>query len=137
MNLKTFKLSIAIFLVLVGFFITIVKSLIFNEAKTKSSTYVYENGNSKVELKILNEHDYLVYDTPTQADFIFTNINPQTISIYGTGIKILNCENNSAQTEINVPNRSLKNDTLPITLNFEVNGSKTTTQFKIPIKSKD
>lgn len=39
MNLKTFKLSIAIFLVLVGFFITIVKSLIFNEAKTEIRYY--------------------------------------------------------------------------------------------------
>ncbi len=82
------------------------------ESKKKTSEYIYENGKSSVQLKILNGNDYLIYDTPTRTDFEWTNIDPQTGYIVGIGIKMLGTNDGITKTEINVPSNYLKTDTL-------------------------
>jgi len=106
------------------------------ESKKNSSEFIYENGKSSVEIKILNGNDYLTYDTPIRADFEWKNIDPKTGSIYGAGIKMLGTKNGITKTEINVPSNYLESDTLNIKLRFEINGEKTGTEFNVPIKNR-
>ena len=103
------------------------------ESKKNNSEFVYENGESSVEIKILNGNDYLTYDTPIRTDFEWKNIDPKTSSIFGAGIKMLGTKNGITKTEINIPSNYLESDTLNIKLRFEVNGEKTGTEFNIPI----
>lgn len=105
------------------------------ESKKSNSEFIFENGESSVEIKILNGNDYLTYDTPIRTDFEWKNIDPKTGSIYGTGIKMLGTKNGITKTEINVPSNYLKSDTLNIKLRFEINGVKTGTEFNVPIKN--
>ena len=105
------------------------------ESKRNSSEFIYENGESSVELKILNGNDYLTYDTPIRTDFEWKNIDPKKGSIFGAGIKMLGTENGITKTEINVPSNYLESDTLNIKLRFEINGVKTDTEFNVPIKN--
>ena len=105
------------------------------ESKRNSSEFIYENGESSVELKILNGNDYLTNDTPIRTDFEWKNIDPKKGSIFGAGIKMLGTENGITKTEINVPSNYLESDTLNIKLRFEINGVKTDTEFNVPIKN--
>ncbi len=97
--------------------------------------YFYENGESSVEFKILNETNSLTYDTPIRANFEWKNIDIKTSSIYGEGIKILRTQNGITETEINIPSNILESDTLHIKLQFEIDDLKTETEFKVPIKN--
>lgn len=106
------------------------------ESKKNTSEFIYENGESGVELKILNGNDYLTYDTPIRTDFKWKNIDPKTGSIFGAGIKMLGTENGITKTEINVPSNYLESDTLNIKLRFEINGEKIRTELNVPIKNK-
>lgn len=100
-----------------------------------TSKFRYENGESSVELKILNGTEYLTYDTPIRTDFEWKNIDPKTASIFGAGIKMLGTENGITKTEINVPSNYLESDTLNIKLRFEINGEKTRTEFNVLVKN--
>ena len=82
------------------------------ESKKNSSEFIYENGESSVEIKILNGNDYLTYDTPTRTDFEWKNIDPKISSIFGFGIKMLGTKNGITKTEITVPSNYLESDTL-------------------------
>jgi hypothetical protein len=106
-----------------------------SESKKNTSEFKYENGESSVELKILNGNDYLIYNEPIRTDFDWKNIDPNTLSIFGAGIKMLGTENGITKTEINVPSNYLESDTLNIKLRFEINGEKTGTEFNVPIKN--
>ena len=125
------KLEMIKNLFLFGLTILILNSC--SEPKKNTSEFIYENGESSVELKILNGNDYLTYDTPIRADFEWQNINIKTGSIYGVGIKMLGTENGITKTEINVPSNYLESDTLNIKLHFEINGEKTGTEFNVPV----
>ncbi len=103
----------------------------------KNSKFIYENGESSVELKILNGNGYLTYDTPIRTDFEWKNIDLKTSSIFGTGIKILEMQNGITKTEINVPRNYLESDTLNIKLHFEINGENIGTEFNVPIKNEE
>ena len=127
-NLKMIKQTL-----LFGLLILTLNSCV--ESKKNSSKFIYENGESSVELKILNGNDYLIYDTPIRTDFEWKNIDPKTGSIFGAGIKMLGTENRITKTEINVPSNYLESDTLNIKLRFEINGEKTGTEFNVPIKN--
>lgn len=105
------------------------------ESKKNTSKFIYENGESSVEIKILNGKNHLTYDTSIRTDFEWKNIDPKTSSIYGAGIKMLGMKNGITETEINVPSNYLKSDTLNIKLRFEINGEKTGTEFNVPIKN--
>ena len=105
------------------------------ESKKSTSKFIYENGESSVEIKILNGNDYLTYDTPIRADFEWKNIDPKTSLIYGAGIKMLGTKNGITKTEINIPSNYLESDSLNIKLRFEINGEKTGTEFNVPIKN--
>ncbi|MFI2743564.1 hypothetical protein ACG2LH_12550 [Zhouia sp. PK063] len=107
------------------------------ESKKNSSEFIYENGNSSVELKILNGNDYLTYDTPIRMDFEWKNIDPKTASIFGVGIKVLGTKNGITKTEINVPSNYSESDTLNIKLRFEFNGEKIGTEFNVPLINKE
>jgi len=111
--------------------------LILNCCTESKYKFIYENGESSVQIKFLNASDFLIYDTPIRADFEWKNIDPKTGSIYGAGIKILETKNGITKTEINVPNNFLESDTLNVKLRFEINGEKTGTEFNIPIKNED
>lgn len=105
------------------------------ESKKKTAEYIYENGESSVRLKILNGNDYLIYDTPTRTDFEWTNIEPKTSYIVGTGIKMLGTKDGITKTEINVPSDYLKTDTLNIRLRFEIKGEKIDKEFNVPMRN--
>jgi len=107
------------------------------ESKKNTSEFIFENGESSVEIKILNGNNYLTYDTPIRTDFEWKNIDPKTGSIYGTGIKMLGTKNGITKTEINAPSNYLKSDTLNIKLRFEINGVKTGTEFNVPIRNEE
>ena len=80
------------------------------ESKKNTSEFIFENGESSVEIKILNGNNYLTYDTPIRTDFEWKNIDPKTGSIYGTGIKMLGTKNGITKTEINAPSNYLKSE---------------------------
>ena len=105
------------------------------ESIKKTSKFIYEIEESSVQLKILNGNDYLTYNTPIRVDFEWKNIEPETVSIYGAGIKLLRIKNEVTQTEINIERHHLISDTLDIKLSFELNGQKTSTYFNIPVKN--
>ena len=118
---------------LLGLFILSLNSC--TESIKKTSKFIYEIEESSVQLKILNGNDYLTYNTPIRVDFEWKNIEPETVSIYGTGIKLLGINNEVTQTEINIERHHLISDTLDIKLSFELNGQKTSTYFNIPVKN--
>lgn len=118
---------------LFGLFILTLNSCL--ESKKNTSEFIYENGESSVELKILNGNNYLTYDTPIRTDFEWKNIDPKTSSIFGAGIKMLGTKNGITKTEINVPSNYLESDTLNIKLRFEINGEKTGTEFNVTVKN--
>jgi len=105
------------------------------ESKKKTSEFIYKDGESSVKIKILNGNDYLTYDMPIRVDFEWTNIDIETSSIYGVGIKILEGKNEITKTEINVPSNYLKKDTLNIKLSFEVKEEIIKTEFNIPVRN--
>jgi hypothetical protein len=106
-----------------------------SESNKNTSEFIYKNGESSVELKILNGKNYLIYDAPIRTDFEWKNIDPKTGSIYGLGIRILGAENGITKTEINVPSNYLESDTLNIKLHFKINGEKIGTEFNVPIRN--
>ena len=118
---------------LLGLFILSLNSC--TESTKKTSKFIYEIEESSVQLKILNGNDYLTYNTPIRVDFEWKNIEPETVSIYGAGIKLLGINNEVTQTEINIERHHLISDTLDIKLSFELNGQKTSTYFNIPVKN--
>ncbi len=121
-------------LLLFGLLVMILNSC--SESQENTPKFFYKNGNSSVELKILNESNYLTYDSPIRTNFHLINVNPNTVSILGTGIKIIRIENGIIKTEINIPKNYLKSDTLDIRLSFEKDGEKLKTEFNIPIKNR-
>ena len=118
---------------LLGLFILSLNSC--TESIKKTSKFIYEIEESSVQLKILNGNDYLTYNTPIRVDFEWKNIEPERVSIYGAGIKLLGIKNEVTQTEINIERHYLISDTLDIKLSFELNGQKTSTYFNIPVKN--
>ena len=118
---------------LLGLFILSLNSC--TESIKKTSKFIYEIEESSVQLKILNGNGYLAYNTPIRVDFEWKNIEPETVSIYGAGIKLLRIKNEVTQTEINIERHHLISDTLDIKLSFELNGQKTSTYFNIPVKN--
>ncbi len=120
-------------IILLGVLITTLISC--SKSSKNKSSFLYENGESSVELVILNGNDFLIYDVPILADFKWKKIDPKTGSILGTGIKMLGTDNGITKTEITVPSNYLDSDTLNIKLRFEINGEKTGTEFNVPIKS--
>ena len=48
---------------------------------------------------------------------------------------MLGTKNGITKTEITVPSNYLESDTLNIKLRFEINGAKTGTEFKVPLKN--
>lgn len=105
-----------------------------NEFKKEPKVFFYENGESSVQLKILNGNNFLIYNTPTRVNFEWKNIDIKTSSIYGLGIKILKASKKVTHTEINVPENYLKNDSLNIKLNFQIKGKNINTEFKVPLR---
>ena len=95
---------------------------------------IYENGNQKVEIRILNGNDYLEYNEPTEMNFVLTNIEPNTFSVYGAGIRILGTKDGTLKTEIKVPNNYLENDTLNVKVRFGKKPEENH-EFNIPMKT--
>jgi hypothetical protein len=104
------------------------------KSETKKSELIYENGNQKVEIRILNGKDYLEYDKSTKTNFVLTNIELNSFSVYGAGIRILGTKNGTMKTEIKVPSNYLDTDTLNVKVRF---GKKQNENyaFKIPMKT--
>ena len=106
-----------------------------NEKKTNPMSI--KIGDKKVELKVENKKDYLVYDEPVEAEFVFTNIDiNKGWTIMGRGIKILNSKKSSVITEINYYSQKSETDTLTIIVDFdgsEENDKKFKT-IKVPVK---
>ena len=101
--------------------------------ENKKPQLIYENGNQKVEIKILNENNYLEYDRLTKVNFVLTNIEPKTFVVMGAGIRVLKTKGGIINTEINVPNNYLETDTLNIKIRFGKNRVENY-EFYIPMK---
>lgn len=99
---------------------------------TNKTKLIYENGDQKVEIKILNENEYLEIRS-IRTNFVLTNIEPNTFSVYGIGIRILGMKKGVMKTEINVSTDYLKTDTLNIDVRFG-NKPEENYEFKVPIK---
>ena len=105
-------------------------------SETKKTDLIYKNGSQKVEIQILNGNDYLEYDKPTETNFVLTNIEPNTFSVYGAGIHVLGTIDSTMKTEIKVPNNHLKTDTLKVKIRFGEKREKKH-EFNIPMKIKE
>ncbi|NGX85403.1 hypothetical protein [Aequorivita sp. KMM 9714] len=103
-------------------------------SKTEKTELVYENGNQKVEIQILNGNDYLEYDKLTETNFMLTNIEPNTFSVYGAGIRVLGTKNSTMKTEIKVPINYLETDTLNVKVRFGIKPEENH-EFNIPMKT--
>ncbi|MCL8009468.1 hypothetical protein M8845_18755 [Gelidibacter japonicus] len=103
-------------------------------SKTEKTELVYENGNQKVEIQILNGNDYLEYDKLTETNFMLTNIEPNTFSVYGAGIRVLGTKNGTMKTEIKVPSNYLETDTLNVKVRFGIKPEENH-EFNIPMKT--
>lgn len=103
-------------------------------SQTEKVEYLFESGTSSVRLNILSGNDYLLYETPTRLDFEWTNIDPNTTMIGGTGIKMLGIQNGISQTEFTVPKHRLQTDTLHITVLFKKDGKRIPAAFHIPMR---
>jgi len=103
-------------------------------SETNKTELIYENGNQKVEIQILNGNDYLEYDKPAETHFVITNIEPKTFSVSGVGIRVLGTEGGTLKTEIRVPNNYLETDTLKVKIRFGKKPEENH-EFNIPIKT--
>ncbi|MFT5752258.1 MAG: hypothetical protein ACI86L_001771 [Dokdonia sp.] len=104
--------------------------------QTKKTEYMNTIGDQSVELRILNDNDYLIYDTPTRVDFKWTNIDLESTNIGGAEIKILGTINEITQTEFTVTKEKLKMDTLHITIIFKKGHKRIPTVFHVPVRAK-
>jgi len=104
------------------------------KSETKKKELIYENGKQKVEIQIPNGNDYLEYDKPNETNFVLTNIEPNTFSVYGVGIRIIKIKDGTMKTEIKVPSNYLETDTLSVRVRF---GKKPEEkhEFNIPLKT--
>jgi|688.fasta_scaffold404089_2 hypothetical protein len=96
-----------------------------------------EIGDKKVELKLENKKDYLVYDEPVKGEFVFTNIDiKKGWTIMGRGIKIINSKKSSVITEINYYSQKSESDTLTIVVDFDGSDEidKKFKTIKVPVK---
>jgi hypothetical protein len=100
----------------------------------KKRELIYENESKKVEIQIMNGNDYLEYGTPTETNFVLTNIELNTFSVYGSGIRILGTKDKTMKTEINVPNNYIKKNTLTIKIRFGKKPEENH-EFNIPMKT--
>lgn len=104
--------------------------------------FVVEIDNKRVELILENNTDYLIYDTPTKAEFIFENIERNTWWIKGQGIRMVDFKNikDSSDfksiTEINCISEKTTSDTLEIQLKFKgINDTEYSEGIiKVPVK---
>ncbi|ADY28775.1 hypothetical protein Celly_0944 [Cellulophaga lytica DSM 7489] len=104
----------------------------FDNSIHPSNSYIYQNGNQKIEMKISNGKDYLIYDKPTETEFLITNIEPNDITIYGAGIRIIRNSNGILKTEITAPNNYNESDNLSVKISIE---KKEKIEFNIPLKN--
>ena len=115
------------------FLLIILTTFNCGEDQSKEVKLAYVEGNREIRVEIENGQRYLEYDKPTKADFILTNIDMNTFSVYGLGIRMLGSENGVLKTEINVPKEHSKNDTLNIKIRFGEEIKKF--EFNIPLKN--
>lgn len=113
------KTSTILFLII--FFII---GFISCEKSETENPFVVQVDDKRVELILENNADYLIYDTPTKAEFVFENIELNTWYIIGRGIKIVDIKNKEnlnfkSITEINYPSERSTSDTLEINLKFK------------------
>ena len=111
------------------------RELIFeklNKVMSSSNRFIYQNGNQKIEMKLLNGKNYLVYDNSTETEFIITNIELKDIIVYGAGIRIIGNSEGKLKTEINVPKNYTESDTLTVKIKIK---EKEKLEFNIPLKS--
>lgn len=97
-----------------------------------SNSFMYQNGNQKIEMKISNGKDYLIYDEPTETEFIITNIEPNDVTIYGAGVRIIGNSNGILKTEITAQNNYTESDSLSVKISIE---KKEKVEFNIPLKN--
>jgi len=103
-----------------------------NKSMSSSNRFIYQNGNQKIEMKMLNGKNYLVYDNSTETEFIINNIELKDIIVYGTGIRIIGNGEGKLKTEINVPKNYTESDTLTVKIKIK---EKEKLEFNIPLKN--
>jgi hypothetical protein len=114
---KSSTISFLIFFFIIG--------LISCEKIETKNPFIVQVDDKRIELILENNADYLIYDTPIKAEFVFENIELNTWFIMGRGIRIVDFKNNKENlsfksiTEINYPSERSTSDTLEIELKFK------------------
>ena len=103
---------------------------------SKKTELIYENGNQKVEIQILNGKDYLEYEKPTTTNFVLTNIARKNFIVIGPGIRVIGGTEGVMNTSICVYKDKLETDTLKVKVVFG-KGSKENHEFYIPMKREE
>ena len=99
--------------------------------KSEEVALSYKSGNQEVKIEIENGKNYIEYNKPTKTDFVLTNIDMNTFSVNGLGIRIIDVEEGVMKTEINVPKEYSEKDTLNIKIQFGEERKKC--EFNIPL----
>ena len=81
--------------------------------------FIVQVDDKRIELILEDNADYLVYDMPTKAEFVWTNIEKNSWIVTGRGIRLVEFKKDRAVMEINYPSEKSTSDTLEIQLKFK------------------
>lgn len=125
------KSSTILFLII--FFII---GLISCEKAETENPFVVQVDDKRVELILEDNADYLVYDMPTKAEFVWTNIEKNSWIVTGRGIRLVEFKKDRAVMEINYTSEESTSDTLEIQLKFKgINDTEYSDGIiKVPVK---
>lgn len=106
-----------------------------NKNKATNENYVFINGKEKITFEILTGSKYLEANIPTQAKFIFENINPKNVNLSGKTIRFLKVNvENELLIELSPKEEDLEDGNFKIFLSYKSSKEFKTFELKIPVK---
>lgn len=104
---------------------------------TQEQNFLFQRGNQKITLELLNGLPFLKWDLKTKLKLNFENIDSEKLSFSAPGISILKYEKtkNVTYIEITPKKKIIRNDTLKLlVIGRDSKDSIWFHNFKIPIK---
>lgn len=125
---KSSTISFLIFFFIIG--------LISCEKIETKNPFIVQVDDKRIELILEDNADYLVYDMPTKAEFVWTNIEKNSWIVTGRGIRLVEFKKDRAVMEINYTSEESTSDTLEIQLKFKgINDTEYSDGIiKVPVK---
>ncbi len=114
----------------------IIASACGSKEKNSVNDFVFEDGNKKVELKILNGKNYLDFNEPTKIRIELINYNDNKFAVSGMGIEKLSSTKTNMDLEIKPTESTMTNGHMEIKTTILVGDEKVNYEFKIPVKTK-